>query len=115
MFLTRMGFNSKAVITGDITQIDLPNSKRSGMVEAMDILRGVNGISTVTFDDTDVVRHHLVQRIIRAYDDFKSRQETPQLPFPHAGGNGKARESAPPVPPPEQLEHDAEPGGPAVE
>jgi phosphate starvation-inducible PhoH-like protein len=97
MFLTRMGFNSKAVITGDITQIDLPNSKRSGMVEAMDILHGVNGISIVTFDESDVVRHHLVQRIIRAYDDFKSRHESGQLPLSYANGsNGKAKPAAPP-------------------
>ncbi|MGH9522037.1 MAG: PhoH family protein, partial [Terriglobales bacterium] len=99
MFLTRMGFNSKAVITGDVTQIDLPNHKRSGMVEAMDILHKVNGISIVNFDETDVVRHHLVQRIIRAYDDFKARTETGQLPLSYnAGANGKAREAVPPQP-----------------
>src|SRR5450759_72839 len=75
MFLTRLGFNSKAVITGDITQIDLPSTKRSGMLEAIDILGNVNGISFVHFDESDVVRHHLVQRIIRAYDDYKGRNE----------------------------------------
>jgi len=69
MFLTRMGFNSKAVITGDITQIDLPNAGRSGLVESISVLRGVKGISFCYFDEGDVVRHHLVQRIIRAYDE----------------------------------------------
>src|SRR5918912_533861 len=63
MFLTRLGFNSKAVITGDITQIDLPQSKRSGLIEAMDVLKNVNGLAFCQFDDSDVVRHHLVQRI----------------------------------------------------
>jgi phosphate starvation-inducible PhoH-like protein len=75
MFLTRMGNNSKAVITGDVTQIDLPNAKRSGLLEAMDILRGVKGIGFTMFDESDVVRHHLVQRIIRAYDAHKERSE----------------------------------------
>src|SRR5437764_4394367 len=73
MFVTRMGFNSKAVITGDITQIDLPNSKRSGLIEAMDVLKNVNGLAFCQFNDTDVVRHHLVQRIVRAYDEHKTR------------------------------------------
>ena len=69
MFLTRMGFNSKAVITGDVTQIDLPNAGRSGLVEAVTILRGVKGVTFSYFDEQDVVRHQLVQRIIRAYDE----------------------------------------------
>src|SRR6059058_2282326 len=73
MFVTRMGFNSKAVITGDITQIDLPNAKRSGLIEAMDVLKNVNGLAFCKFDDSDVVRHHLVQRIVRAYDEHKTR------------------------------------------
>lgn len=91
MFLTRMGFNSKAVITGDITQIDLPASKKSGMVEAMEILREVDGISLVRFDETDVVRHHLVQRIVRAYDEFKVRSEAQMSLSLEAriNGNGK--------------------------
>jgi phosphate starvation-inducible PhoH-like protein len=79
MFVTRLGFGSKAVITGDITQIDLPNARRSGLIEAVDILQGVNGIEFVHFDETDVVRHHLVQRIIRAYDEHKNRQAEHQL------------------------------------
>ena len=69
MFLTRLGFNSKAVITGDITQIDLPDSRRSGLVEAIEIVGRIEGISMVYFDEHDVVRHNLVQRIIKAYDE----------------------------------------------
>ncbi|MBZ5629326.1 MAG: PhoH family protein [Acidobacteriia bacterium] len=89
MFVTRLGFNSKAVITGDITQIDLPTSKRSGMLEAMDILGNVNGISFVHFDESDVVRHHLVQHIIRAYDDYKSRMNGDQMVLPINGKAGR--------------------------
>jgi phosphate starvation-inducible PhoH-like protein len=73
MFVTRLGFNSKAVITGDITQIDLPNARRSGLLEAADVLKRVEGLAFVHFDEVDVVRHHLVQRIIRAYDEHKTR------------------------------------------
>jgi len=79
MFVTRLGFNSKAVITGDVTQIDLPNARRSGLIEAVDILQGVNGLAFVHFDESDVVRHHLVQRIIRAYDEHKTRLAEQQL------------------------------------
>ena len=70
MFLTRTGFNSKAVITGDITQIDLPSEKPSGLIEAKNILRGIDGIKFVFFSKTDVVRHGLVQKIIKAYEDL---------------------------------------------
>ncbi len=70
MFLTRLGFNSKAVITGDVTQIDLPNGRRSGLLEAVDVVRNVEGISFIYFTERDVVRHSLVQRIIRAYEEF---------------------------------------------
>ncbi|MBV9265731.1 MAG: PhoH family protein [Acidobacteriaceae bacterium] len=70
MILTRQGFNSKMVVTGDLTQIDLPSGKRSGLVNAVDVLRGVEGIAFVNFDDTDVVRHCLVQRIVKAYDRY---------------------------------------------
>src|SRR2546422_9907408 len=79
MFVTRLGFNSKAVITGDITQIDLPNARRSGLIEAVDILKNVDGLTFVYFDEADVVRHHLVQRIIRAYDEHKTRIAEEQL------------------------------------
>ena len=71
MFLTRLGFNSKAVITGDITQIDLPNERRSGLVEAIDVVGNIEGISFIYFDERDVVRHNLVQQIIKAYDECK--------------------------------------------
>jgi phosphate starvation-inducible protein PhoH and related proteins len=94
MFVTRLGFNSKAVITGDVTQIDLPNAKRSGLLEAVDILKSVEGLTFCYFDDTDVVRHHLVQRIIRAYDERKARNEQQQLPLIPAGlGSNGHRES----------------------
>jgi phosphate starvation-inducible PhoH-like protein len=79
MFVTRMGFNSKCVVTGDITQIDLPNAKRSGLLEVIDVLKTVNGISFVHFDESDVVRHHLVQRIVRAYEDHKVKTAQNQL------------------------------------
>ena len=70
MFLTRLGFNSKAVITGDVTQVDLPEGRRSGLMEAVDVVSKVLGISFVYFTERDVVRHQLVQRIIRAYEAF---------------------------------------------
>ena len=70
MFLTRLGFNSKAVITGDITQVDLPNGRRSGLIEAIEVVGKVEGISFVYFTERDVVRHSLVQRIIRAYEEY---------------------------------------------
>jgi phosphate starvation-inducible PhoH-like protein len=79
MFVTRLGFNSKAVITGDVTQIDLPNARRSGLLEAMDILHRVEGLTFVHFDESDVVRHHLVQRIIRAYDEHKTHIAEQQM------------------------------------
>ena len=72
MFLTRLGFGSKAVVTGDITQIDLPTGKASGLVEAMKIVSSVEGISFVHFDDRDVVRHKLVQQIVKAYEAHQS-------------------------------------------
>jgi phosphate starvation-inducible PhoH-like protein len=70
MVLTRQGFNSKMVVTGDQTQIDLPSGRKSGLMEAAEILRGVEGISFVYFDERDVVRHSLVQRIVRAYEKY---------------------------------------------
>jgi len=70
MVLTRQGFNSKMVVNGDITQIDLPGGKRSGLLDAVDVLKGVEGISFIRFDERDVVRHSLVQRIVRAYEKY---------------------------------------------
>ena len=81
MFVTRMGFNAKMVITGDITQIDLPNARRSGLLEAMDVLKPVEGIFFNLFTEEDVVRHHLVQRIVRAYDE-RSRGQQMSLELP---------------------------------
>src|SRR6516165_553122 len=83
MFLTRLGFNSKAVITGDVTQIDLPTGKRSGLLEALDICGRIPGISVIQFGEKDVVRHNLVQQIIRAYEEYDASH-------PQRGGNGKA-------------------------
>ncbi len=85
MFLTRLGNNSKAVITGDITQIDLPNPRRSGLVDAINILDGVDGIRFCHFEEADVVRHALVQRIVRAYEAAKPQQQN--LPLEMGEGN----------------------------
>ncbi|MGA7831074.1 MAG: PhoH family protein [Terracidiphilus sp.] len=79
MFLTRMGNNSKSVITGDITQIDLPNPRKSGLLDAINILDGVEGIHFCHFEECDVVRHALVQRIVRAYESSKPQQQ--ELPL----------------------------------
>jgi len=70
MFLTRLGFGSKAVITGDVTQIDLPVGRTSGLVEAMKVVGNVEGIAFIHFDERDVVRHSLVQHIVKAYEAF---------------------------------------------
>jgi len=69
MFLTRLGFNSKIVVTGDVTQIDLPDGKRSGLKEAVKVLKGVKDIAIVNLTGKDVVRHRLVQEIIKAYEN----------------------------------------------
>ncbi len=83
MFLTRLGFNSKAVITGDVTQIDLPSGRRSGLAEAVEIVSKVEGISFIYFNERDVVRHSLVQRIIRAYEEYENAKAE--------GRNGKGQ------------------------
>lgn len=75
MFLTRLGFGSKAVVTGDITQTDLPDKKKSGLIQATTILENVKGIGQIELTEKDVVRHELVQRIIKAYDKFEKREE----------------------------------------
>jgi phosphate starvation-inducible PhoH-like protein len=72
MFLTRMGFHSKTVITGDITQIDLPGKTTSGLVEALEILAGVDGIAFVNFTHRDVVRHRLVQEVVDRYGRWEA-------------------------------------------
>jgi phosphate starvation-inducible PhoH-like protein len=96
MLLTRLGFDSKAVITGDITQIDLPTDKRSGLVEAIEILEGVEGIGFMAFTEQDVVRHPLVQSIIRAYE---RRERGPVS-------------SSPSSDPPAEGDSETRPGGP---
>ena len=73
MFLTRLGFNSKAVITGDVTQIDLPAGRTSGLIEIIKILEGIEGIDFVFFTEKDVVRHRLVQSIVKAYERYEKR------------------------------------------
>ncbi|HVB33526.1 MAG TPA: PhoH family protein [Patescibacteria group bacterium] len=88
MFLTRLGFNSKAVITGDVTQIDLPSDRRSGLVDAIEIVGHVEGIAQVHFTERDVVRHNLVQRIIRAYEEFETKQAPGAAP--HVSRRGPA-------------------------
>ncbi|MDO4441174.1 MAG: PhoH family protein [Moraxella sp.] len=75
MFLTRLGFGSRAVITGDMTQVDLPRGHKSGLSQALDILSKINEIHITRFDSKDVVRHHLVQKIVQAYDAFDDEQE----------------------------------------
>jgi phosphate starvation-inducible PhoH-like protein len=89
MFLTRLGFNSKAVINGDVTQIDLPTSRTSGLREAREVLTGVDGIAFVDFDKADVVRHPLVQRIVAAYESLEDRRARP-LVRPLEGGSAEA-------------------------
>ena len=97
MILTRQGFNSKMVVNGDITQIDLPSGKRSGLIHALDVLKGVEGISFVQFDERDVVRHSLVQRIVKAYERYNEtfgvdRQLALKLAEPGAdNGNGESK------------------------
>jgi phosphate starvation-inducible PhoH-like protein len=80
MFLTRLGFNSKAVITGDITQIDLPADRRSGLVEALDVIGQIPGIAILRFDERDVVRHNLVQQIIKAYETYENTHTARPVP-----------------------------------
>jgi phosphate starvation-inducible protein PhoH and related proteins len=76
MFLTRLGFNSRMVITGDITQVDLPSTRASGLIEIQSVLKHIAGIRFVYFTEKDVVRHELVSEIVRAYDEWSRRRET---------------------------------------
>jgi len=100
MVLTRQGSNSKMVVNGDITQIDLPSGRRSGLIDAIEVLKGVEGISFVPFDDRDVVRHPLVQRIVRAYERYNlaigaGRQMSLKLSDPAGDAAPTAAENAP--------------------
>ena len=94
MILTRQGFNSKMVVTGDQTQIDLPNGRRSGLLNAADVLKGVEGISFVNFDEKDVVRHVLVQRIVRAYDRYNEMIGAGRQLALKLGGDTNAEQSS---------------------
>jgi phosphate starvation-inducible PhoH-like protein len=84
MFLTRLGFNSKAVVTGDVTQVDLPAGKKSGLVEALEVTGKIEGIAFIRFDERDVVRHNLVQQIIKAYEEFGA-SDSRRVPAPENG------------------------------
>jgi len=101
MFLTRQGFNSKMVVTGDLTQMDLPSGRRSGLLDAAEILKGVEGISFIQFDERDVVRHSLVQRIVRAYEKYNEGVAGRQLSLKLA--DGPAVEPDPAIPAPAQA------------
>jgi phosphate starvation-inducible PhoH-like protein len=76
MFLTRIGFGSKTVVTGDITQIDLPRGQKSGLRQAQEVLQDLDGIEFVYFNDKDVVRHKLVQMIVKAYESYTNQQDS---------------------------------------
>jgi phosphate starvation-inducible PhoH-like protein len=99
MFLTRLGYGSKAVVTGDVTQVDLPSGRGSGLIEVQKVLRGVEGVSFCHFTEIDVVRHPLVQEVVRAYDQFdaerKARADADRAERPasnrheRAGGEGE--------------------------
>jgi phosphate starvation-inducible PhoH-like protein len=101
MVLTRQGFNSKMVVTGDVTQIDLPTGRRSGLLDAAEILKGVEGISFVHFDERDVVRHSLVQRIVKAYEKYNEGVAGRQLSL-------KLSDGIPVEPPPPAAQPPAE-------
>ncbi|MGY3977944.1 PhoH family protein [Aeromonas mytilicola] len=93
MFLTRIGFNSKAVVTGDITQVDLPRSTKSGLRHALEVLQGVDGLSFNFFESKDVVRHPVVARIVQAYEAFDARQAS-EKSAPNTRNENTSKESA---------------------
>ena len=84
MFLTRLGFNSKIVVTGDVTQIDLPDGKKSGLIDACNVLKNVEDIEIIRFSEKDVVRHQLVQRIVKAYEKYEDKKRSKEY------GQGKS-------------------------
>ena len=104
MILTRQGFNSKMVVTGDQTQIDLPSGKKSGLINAAEVLRGVEGIAFVNFDDKDVVRHPLVQRIVKAYDRYSEMTGVGRQMALKLSQDVAAQEYAPEPPPSTTVE-----------
>jgi phosphate starvation-inducible PhoH-like protein len=98
MILTRLGFNSKMVVTGDITQIDLPSGRISGLIQAAEVLKSSEGISFIHFDEVDVVRHNLVQRIVRAYERYNQQYGTArQLTLKLGSDNETASTESEPV------------------
>jgi phosphate starvation-inducible PhoH-like protein len=118
MFLTRLGFGSKAVITGDVTQIDLPAGKHSGLLQAIEVVSSVEGVSFIYLDERDVVRHTLVQRIIKAYEQHTQAVQGRQLSFaldPAAPAGLPAAETAEAVGPVERAEPAVAPDSPASE
>lgn len=94
MFLTRLGMNAKMIITGDVTQIDLPRTTRSGLVQALRVLDGVPGIGRVEFGKKDIIRHHLVQRIVEAYERFDKEEEQQAKAAEEAARRSEADEAA---------------------
>jgi len=90
MFLTRLGYGSKAVVTGDVTQVDLPSGRPSGLLEVQKVLKGVEGIEFCAFTEVDVVRHPLVQEVVRAYEAYEAERGAERRP--------QARPAAPPEP-----------------
>ncbi len=84
MFLTRLGLSAKMIITGDVTQIDLPRSQQSGLVHAMKVLKNIKGIASIEFDKKDIVRHRLVQRIVEAYEKNEAKEERDEMLIPKA-------------------------------
>ena len=94
MFLTRLGYGSKAVITGDVTQVDLPSGRASGLLEVQKVLRGVEGIAFCAFSEVDVVRHPLVQEVVRAYDAFDAEKKARAEKAEKAGKDGEGTRGA---------------------
>ena len=101
MFLTRMGFDSKVIITGDITQTDLPRGERSGLRDALELVEGIRGIGVVEFTDADVVRHPLVAALIRAYDKRDRARSEAKERASQPADNGPP---VPPAPPPDGID-----------
>lgn len=91
MFLTRLGYGSKAVVTGDITQIDLPSSKKSGLLVATEVLKDVQGIGISILNERDVVRHELVQRIIKAYEKYEGKKQSKTSKLKEQGAKSFSR------------------------
>ena len=101
MFLTRLGFGAKMIVTGDITQMDLPRGQRSGLVNVREVLGGIADIAFVHFDSHDVVRHKLVQEIVSAYKQHSEQEQPARRPAPHPQADTRRRARAGGSPTPE--------------